>query len=329
MRADSIKEVLKCNNFSIIDTDIPTNKMCRLWKSIGFRYKIGPLISRVNEFIIDNLPAEKFDLIWVDKAIYITHKTTSLLKSKCNCLIHYTPDPAFECHQSRIFYESLPLYDYAITTKSFEISKYQQYLNKDQILFVTQGYCKKLHRPLNNFEDKKGVVFLGRYEKSRKHIIETLLKNNIPVILGGSHKWNRIAEKHKNDSNLTYINKSVTGEDYVNIISHGLMALGSICKWFAEKHTTRTFEIPACGTALLTERNDEIEEFYNDDEVIFYKSIDDLVMKIKYYLLHQSELKIISEKGRQRIEADGRDYLSIIQKIFSNINFNSTNNVSY
>ena len=32
---------------------------------------------------------------------------------------------------------------------------------------------------------------------------------------------------------------------------------GLLAKWVPELHTTRTFEIPACGTALVTERNSE------------------------------------------------------------------------
>ena len=80
--------------------------------------------------VLRNIQHDHYDLIWVDKAIYLSSKTTQFLKSHTDCLIHYTPDPAFTYHQSRHFYESLSAYDFVVTTKSFEIDSYKEAVMK-------------------------------------------------------------------------------------------------------------------------------------------------------------------------------------------------------
>ena len=93
--------------------------MWRVWQSIGFRYKKGPLINKVNRYVLNNLEDKHYDLIWVDKAIYLKKQTALQLRQHASTLVHFTPDPAFSFHRSDLFYESMPLYDYMITTKSF------------------------------------------------------------------------------------------------------------------------------------------------------------------------------------------------------------------
>lgn len=317
MRADKIKNILNNWNVDVINTNIPQKRMSRLWQSIGFRYKIGPLISKVNHFVINEISKinESFyDLIWVDKAIYLTRKTTEVLRKHTNKLVHYTPDPAFTFHKSRLFYDSIPLYDYVITTKSFEIDEFIRIIgDKDKVLYVTQGFDKNLHRPIVEWEKKNGIAFIGHYEKDRMETIEKLLQNRIDITLAGIG-WSKFVKLHATD-HLIYLGPGVFGNDYVKAISSSLYAWGSVSKWIPEKHTTRTFEIPACKTALLTERNSEIESFYSDDEVIFYEDIEDLIKKVEYYNSHKDKLKCLIEKGFKKVQSGGFDYESIIRNL--------------
>lgn len=129
--------------------------------------------------------------------------------------------------------------------------------------------------------EEKGVAFIGHYEEERRMPIVKLLQSGIRCDAGR----NRLGKFVKSSPFpcLNYLGHGVFGEDYVRALSGCLYAWGSVSKWIPEKHTTRTFEIPACKTALLTERNDEIEGFFSEDEVIYYDGIEDLIAKIKYY----------------------------------------------
>lgn len=314
MRADKIRTILSNWNFDVINTDIPKRKMSHLWQSIGFRYKRGPLIGKVNQYVLNNLNEKYYDVIWIDKAIYLTRKTTEILRKHTVKLVHYTPDPAFTFHRSKLFYDSMPLYDYVITTKSFEIDDFIRIMgSKDKVLYVTQGFDKNLHRPIVEWNKKKGVAFIGHYEQDRMKAIERLLQNEIDVTLAGIG-WSKFVKLHVTN-HLNYLGSGVFGNDYVKAISSCLYAWGAVSKWIPEKHTTRTFEIPACKTALLTERNSEIESFYADDEVIYYESIDDLIEKIKYFNEHKNELKMLIDKGYKKVQTGGFDYESIMSRL--------------
>ena len=97
------------------------------------------------------------------------------------------------------------------------------------------------------------------------------------------------------------------------------MAWGAISKWIPELHTTRTFEIPACGTALVTEQNHETQSFFNDDEAIFYTNENDLVEKITFFINNDRALEVLTQKGASRVVTSGYDYNAILKAILKTI----------
>ncbi|MGB3545567.1 MAG: glycosyltransferase, partial [Saprospiraceae bacterium] len=125
--------------------------------------------------------------------------------------------------------------------------------------------------------------------------------------------------KHKRNGHLTYLGDAVYDDDYSALISSSKFSLGFLSKHFPEYHTTRTFEILACGTALLTERTPETLAFFKDDEVIFYKNKDELIEKIKYYKNHDEELEHLINKGREKVVKSGYDYHSILSKVLQTV----------
>lgn len=322
MRADQLKDLLKPKVLEVIDTHIPFFKTPKLFRSLGFRFKRGPLITKTNRLIrkqLESFSVQKFDLIWVDKAIYVTKDTTALLRQKANQLVHFTPDPAFTFHQSHHFSSSLKQYDYAITTKSYELSHYYNHLPTEKIILTTQGFNAESHQPHTEFSHKNnGVLFIGHSEKEREIILQLLLHQNIPVAIAGI-KWEKFAQKNKNNSNLLYLGKGIYGANYAKTLSSYQFSWGALSKWIPELHTTRTFEIPACGTALITERNRETELFFKNDEAIFYNSPEEMVERIKYYQSHPNELEVLTNKGRERVIRDGRDYRSILEEVLRKI----------
>lgn len=318
MRADKIRDILSDWEMDIINTDEPKRNTHWLWQSIGFRYKKGLLIGKVNRFVLDRLGDKQYDLIWVDKAIYLTRKTTKVLKSHTDKLVHFTPDPAFTFHRSKLFYESMSLYDYVITTKSYEMEDFVHMMgDKNRVLYATQGFDKSLHRPMVSWEQKNGVAFIGHYEAERVAPIEALLGADIDVTLAGI-KWEEFAKSHE-CKNLHYLGNGVFGEEYVKALSSCLFGWGSVSKWIPEMHTTRTFEIPAIKTALLTERNKELEGFFSDNEVIYYRDNEDLVAKVIYYTANREELKTIIENGYNKVQNGGFDYESIVRNLLKKI----------
>ncbi len=67
----------------------------------------------------------------------------------------------------------------------------------------------------------------------------------------------------------------------------------------------RTFEISGCGTLQLTDIRDDLVNFYTPDyEIVTYASPEELMEKMNYYLTHEEERKQIALRGLYRTMRD-------------------------
>ena len=327
MRGEALKAIIRPNIFEVIDTHVPFYKSHVLWRSFAFRYKKGPVVNRINTFVLSKLSGT-YDVIWVDKAIFISPQVTKQLKSLAKKLIHYTPDTAFKGNRSKCFYRSLSFYDFVLTTKSFEKADYLKYIKKEKLMFIPQGFDKNVHYPRHTFQQKeRKVLFIGLYEPSRGNIIKALLNHNIKVEIAGKN-WMPFVNA-QNSANLKFLGEGLFNDAYAKAISSAHLCLGLVSKRFPELHTTRTFEIPACGSVLVTERNAETTQFFNEDEVLFFSNEAEMVDKIRKLLLDDEALQQISQKGHLRATTSGYDYQSQLLQVcshtglLSNVNTNT------
>lgn len=318
MRGEYLKELLPGSSFKTISIDPPLEATPRILKSIGWRYKRGPLIKNINNYIRQHLNNDySYDLVWIDKGVFIDPEIIFSLRNNSRRLVHFTPDPAFTYHRSRLFYEALPKYDYCITTKSFEIESYKAF--GVNTIFCTQGFDPKVHKSYHTFKEKQGVVFIGHKEEEREYIVSQLVEKNIKITIAGNH-WDRFSAKRKHKSNLIYRGKGIFGADYARELSGALLGLGLLSRWVPELHTTRTFEIPACGTALVTEHNPEIGSVFSDDEVVYYDDPQEAVAKIEHYILKRDKVAHITAKGFKRVTEGGYSYPDILSRILKKVN---------
>jgi spore maturation protein CgeB len=87
------------------------------------------------------------------------------------------------------------------------------------------------------------------------------------------------------------------------------IVLGLLNHYNRDLHTSRTFEIPACGAFMLMERTQEQQKIFNEGvEAEYFGSIDEAVEKIKYYLTHEEERKQIAQAGHQRCTTSAYSY---------------------
>lgn len=320
MRGEMLKKVLPEHQHTVIDTDLIYNKANRVLRSLAFRYKIGPLVASINKFVIQHLGDQVYDLIWVDKAIYLTPATTAVLKQHARVLLHFTPDPAFVFHSSRHFEHSIKLYDYLVTTKIFELKYYHSIAGKAKTIYCTQGYDPAIHKPYHSFSEKSGVVFIGHHEKDREGILQEILNKGIEVKLAGID-WEPFRAKNRNNPNLAFMGTAVLGEEYAKLISSGLVSLGLLSKYIPEQHTTRTFEIPACGTALLTERTGETTSIFRPDEAFFFDDTKEIGEVLQSVFSDKQKLEEVTGNGYRKVTTGGYDYYSLLDSIVKQIGF--------
>lgn len=320
MRFNAMKSILS-NDYIIdtIDTQLIIDRYSRFNRSLAYRYKLGPVSLSINKKIKNDVKDKYYDIIWLEKGVLIKPSVVRILKSKSNTLIHFTPDPAFLFHKSNKFLNSINYYDLLITTKSFELSHYYRYKSRENVMLVTQGFSKELHESTVPFKKRKSsLIFIGHYEKNRSKTLQFLINSKIKIVLCG-RGWNRFIEKNNNSPYFEFLGKKLYGDLYVNALNQYKFSIGFLSEWIPEKHTTRTFEIPACGCILITPDNEEIRSFYTEDEVIFYANDDELKIKLQNIFNNTVLSEKIARKGYQRTISSDNSHSKIMVEILEKV----------
>jgi spore maturation protein CgeB len=318
MRFEMIQKYFDCS-VQLINTSPIIEDTWKPYRSIGWRFQRGPLVESINKTILNGFDVKKnYDLIWIEKGVFIKESTLRQLKMVSKKLVHFTPDPAFLYHKSRHFTKGLKHYDFCITTKSFELGLYKNKGAKN-VIYCTQGYDEDLHKPMVPFEDKiYDICFIGHHEQERELVLSQLLQVGFSIALAGI-KWKSFVKRNRQKKNLHYFGKHVAGENYTLLISQSKLGLGLLSKWIPEKHTTRTMEIPACGTILVTEKNEETEFMFRESDVIFFSDIDSISNQIAQILKNPAELKLKTKLGREAILSGDFSHRKIVEKVLDKI----------
>ena len=171
------------------------------------------------------------------------------------------------------------------------------------ILFVNNAYEASFHHPYQLTKEERErlggrVGFIGAWEKDRCRSILYLAEHGIPIRVWGGGKWLDYKGLYPN---LKIEAKGLYSEDYNKALSAFDISLCFLRKMNRDLQTTRTMEIPACGSLLMAERTVEHEQLFKDkEEAVFFSSDEELLDLCRYYLSHEEERKHIAEAGRKR-----------------------------
>jgi spore maturation protein CgeB len=320
MRAETLRNLTPGAEWKWIDTDAPFQKSSRLWRSAAYRMKRGPAVKRINDSVREAIAGKKFDLVWLDKAVFLSENTMKEVRSAARRMAHFTPDAAFHANRSAAFEKSMPLYDLLVTTKSFEVDEYRARVSADAVMLTTQGYDPEVHFPRNEFgQRRREVAFAGLAEPDRERCIAAMLEAGVQVRLGGIG-WKGFLRKWSDHPALHFEGEEVFGEAYATLFSRAWIGLGLLTKRFSELHTTRTLEIPACGAVLATERTRDTSTMFSDDEALFFDDYEELASRVSKLFGNDdtTSLAKIAAAGSQRVTRDRRDYPGILAAILAN-----------
>ena len=296
-----------------------------LFTKIHYHLNIGPGIHSLNNQIIKTIKGHSIDLLLVDNKSYITKRTLTKIKSispKTKIVNIITDDPGIGNKRSwRLALETAAFFDMHFVQRVPNIAELKSYGAKD-VALCFRSYDPHFHRPIKlSPEENKvfhaAVGFIGTYEEDRESFIAYLIKNGIPVRVVGD-SWAK--GKYWNLVQPFYGGPSIYGEDYIRNINGMDIALHFLRKANRDEQDSRTFEIPACGKFMLAERSPLHTQFFvENEEAVFFDSKEDLLEKVKYYLLHEDERNRIAYNGMQRCKSSGYDHESRLKKVIDTI----------
>ncbi len=202
---------------------------------------------------------------------------------------------------------------YVSTTDRSSIPKYHA-LGYKNVLLTQWGANTAIYRKADE-PITYDVSFVGQAHGDRPAIIRALQKQGIWVYTRGTHwkvrRWHNYGRRLGVLSKLRYeriVNTTrISQEEMVKVFRCSRINLNlSVSSQLAQNQIKgRNFEIPACGGFQLSGVAERLEEFFEPDkEIVLYRSFDELVEKIRYYLAHESERATIAEAGYQRVLRD-------------------------
>ena len=279
----------------------------RVERSMAARFNIGRAVHAFNRMLQARARTGGYDVVFVDKGVWIWPSTLGYLKAaaKDGLAVHYTPDAQFLENRSRHFFNSLPQYDLAVTTKPFECSAYLA-AGAQAVKLIHQGYGSRLH-PVSKLEIpahlRSGVCFIGHYQPHYARLLHYLSRHVSLKIWGPN--WTAYAARNDWARGVVQ-GDACYGASYVRALSGAKVAIGLLSKRIPETTTTRSFEIPACGTMLLAERTEDHQALFEEGrEAEFFDSAEECVQKAIHYLENDTARERIAEAGLARCRQSG------------------------
>ncbi len=317
-------------NVDHVDTTlVPYNLEYRIRNKL-FRLGINvplPDLSGANDLILKKIREYQYDIVWIDKGIVISDKTLSIIKTEQpnTKIIGFSPDwMAGRHNQSVQFIKSLPLYDCYVTTKSYSVEEMIRMGCKD-VFYVGNSYQKGFHKPYVLDEVEKNIYcsdisFIGAYEKERAESISFLSKNGLKINIWGDHKWITFC---KNNKNLCFKGLELKDESYCKALSGSKISLCFLRKVNKDLQTTRSIEIPACGSFMLAERTTEHQSLFEENkEAVYFETNEELLQKCLYYLKENTEREQIALAGFSRCIKSDYSYHGRIKEILNHVFYN-------
>jgi spore maturation protein CgeB len=257
------------------------------------------------------------DVILVTQGLYINPETLQKIKSDTKALlINYATDDPFNPKISNPdLVACIPIYDIYACTKRRIITDIKNQGCRS-VVYVQFGFDPEVHYvqcPNDPFDISKyssELLFIGGADQDRVPIMQEIITElNLNLHLYGIY-WNR-------EKSLKKYYRGFALEDVFRKAHAGTkIGLCLVRKANRDGHTMRSFEIPACGAFLLTDRTDEHQEIFREDrDAVFFGDVTELKEKIRFYLNHEDLRNKIAETGNYLVHRRNDTYKARLLKI--------------
>ncbi len=305
------------------------------------RLQIGPVIDAINAKVLAAARRFQPELVWGEKQEYLRVETLHGLRNLGARLVHFTPDPYFflDWKRTRLMDAAMKEFDALVYCKSYERTSYEA-MGKP-LVYMPLGYCDEVHRPLpsNNPRWHCDLGFLGGWEPRREELLALLVEAGQDLKIWGGY-WDFLQDGcwslrrkiildqlaggaayriHRNEKLVAcWQGREVYADDYARALTGSKIGIGFLRKVCPDQHTTRTFEIPACGSMLLADRTPEHMEFFAEGkEAEFFSSKEEMLDKARFYSRNTSVRERIAQGGYDQGIKGGYSYIVRLRSVLS------------
>jgi spore maturation protein CgeB len=297
------------------------------------RLQRGSVVDAINRSVLEHVHEFRPNLVWAEKQEFLRAETIEGMRKLDTRCVHFTPDPYFsiDWKRTRLMDASMGAFDVLVYCKSYEKKQYEMF--GKPVVYMPLGFCDEVHRPLLSKDARWScaVGFLGGWEPRRERLLHSIAATGVNLKIWGGYwdflrdgKWTLrrhiilrqlcggdYFQFHRDEFLArAYQGGEVYEDDYARALTGSRIGIGFLRKVCPDQHTTRTFEIPACGSLLLADRTEEHQEFFEEGkEAEFFASSDELLEKAKFYCSNESARKRIAEGGYKRCREGKYSYM--------------------
>lgn len=297
----------------------------------------GPVISELNDEVAKAARQFGPDLLWAEKQEYLRADMLEDIARTGARLLHFTPDPYFTLtwKQTRLSREAMQVYHLLLTSKRYELAEYAKLPGR--VIYMPLGFAEAVHRPLvpgtrggyRHFASD--VSFLGGWEPRREEALSRIAGDDRLRLRVWGYGWDHLEDGRSTPRRYLAMRRNaggrrfsitrngrlaeavaggeVYGDDYAYALSAARIGLGFLREICPDQHTTRTFEIPACGSLLLADRTGEHEELFEEGtEAEFFGSVDEMLDKLDFYHRNEDARARVARAGFERCHRSGYSY---------------------
>lgn len=283
-----------------------------LLRKIRHRLVAGPSVNRLNRDLLALAERERPDLVWTDKLLDMRPETLYRLRAMGIATVSYMIDNPFGTRQDpgwRLYMKDIQHYDLHIVQRDSNIGDYTSRGGRNVIKIQT-AYEPTIHFPpppgWSDLNRDREVSFIGTPYDNRAEYLTRLWKEfALPVTISGGLVWKR--QLSAEAAAALYRGQGELFRDaYREGIWKSKINLSFLTHANKDEFTHKSFEIAACEGFLLAERSEgHVQRFVEDEEAVFFSTIEECVEKIRRYLPDQPARRRIAAAGRARAERSG------------------------
>lgn len=285
----------KVKHFNLQDAE-PSLVSSSFGHKVAWRVAWQLLARSVNQKLIDLANQFKPDLTFVVAPSLIQPSSIQALQQHGLVFVFFTDNPLDQhhTHSNAWIRAGLPLWD-AVFIWSQELAKRLTEKGVKNAFF--HPFCSDVqyHFPQRKTNPIYDVAFIGNWDASRKR--EQYLKaiSDYRLVIWGSDSW----RTHCRETSIKgFCRGMCTYAEIPGILGAAKMGLNILRPQNERGHNIRTFEIPATGTLMLSERSQELLTLFEEDrEAVYFSNPDELQKKVQYLLQNEDLIGSISEAG--------------------------------
>ncbi len=194
-------------------------------------------------------------------------------------------------------------FDYIFAKDQFMVDLFQRYMQSTEVHYLPEACNPNAHYPVTPSNDDMTrfgceVTTAATLYYYRSEILESLSDFNLKI-------WGPVPRFYDGPMRKFATDKSVFVRDKAACFNAAKVVVNTLFPMEFGGLNARAFEVAGCGGFQLITQSDAVaRHFEPGKEIETFRDLHELRDKIRYYLSHDKERRIIAEAGRLRAHTE-------------------------